>query len=80
MLAGKDFTPAIIDDVQIESPAAEAGLKKNDIVLEIDNNEGIIREARGIAIFIFLNFAITFNYLFKKYLLFLFCLDIVKIL
>ena len=39
MFAGKDFTPAIIDDVQIESPAADAGLKKNDIVLEIDNNE-----------------------------------------
>ena len=39
MFAGKDFTPAVINEVQIESPAAEAGLKKNDIILEIDNNE-----------------------------------------
>ena len=36
MFVGKDFTPAVINEVQIESPAAEAGLKKNDIILEID--------------------------------------------
>ena len=35
MFVGKDFTPAVINEVQIESPAAEAGLKKNDIILEI---------------------------------------------
>ena len=39
MFAGKDFTPAVINKVQIESPASEAGLKKNDIILEIDNKE-----------------------------------------
>tara|TARA_B100000579_G_scaffold97071_1_gene77005 strand:- start:106 stop:1248 length:1143 start_codon:yes stop_codon:yes gene_type:complete len=39
MFAGKDFTPAVINEVQLESPAAEAGLKKNDIILEIDNKE-----------------------------------------
>ena len=39
MFAGKDFTPAVINEVQIESPAAEAGLKKNDIILEIDNKD-----------------------------------------
>ena len=36
---GKDFTPAVINEVQIESPADEAGLKKNDIILEIDGTK-----------------------------------------
>ena len=35
---GKDFTPAVINEVQKESPAMIAGLKQNDIILEIDNN------------------------------------------
>ena len=39
MFVGKDFTPAVINEVQIESPAAKAGLKKNDIILEIDGTE-----------------------------------------
>ena len=39
MFVGKDFTPAVINEVQIESPAEEAGLKKNDIILEIDGTE-----------------------------------------
>ena len=37
MFVGKDFTPAIIDEVQKDSPAEIAGMKKNDIILEIDN-------------------------------------------
>ena len=36
---GKDFTPAIINEVQKDSPAMTAGLKKGDIILEIDGNE-----------------------------------------
>jgi len=36
---GKDFTPAVINEVQIESPAKSAGLMKNDIILEIDNTK-----------------------------------------
>ena len=39
MFVGKDFTPAIIDEVQKNSPAETAGMKKNDIILEIDNIE-----------------------------------------
>ena len=39
MFVGKDFTPAVINEVQIESPAAEAGIKKNDVILEIDGTE-----------------------------------------
>ena len=36
---GKDFTPAVINEVQKDSPAMIGGLKKNDIILEIDNNK-----------------------------------------
>ena len=37
--AGKDFTPAVINEVQKDSPAMLAGLKDNDIVISIDGNE-----------------------------------------
>ena len=36
---GKDFTPAVINEVQQDSPAMIGGLKQNDIILEIDDNE-----------------------------------------
>ena len=36
--AGKDFTPAVINEVQKDSPAMVAGLKDNDIVVTIDGN------------------------------------------
>ena len=36
---GKDFTPAVINEVQNESPAMMGGLKQNDIILEIDGNK-----------------------------------------
>src|SRR5210317_981421 len=36
---GKDFTPAVINEVQKDSPAMVAGLKDNDIILEIDGNK-----------------------------------------
>jgi len=39
MFVGKDFTPAIVDEVQKGSPAEISGMKKNDIILEIDNNK-----------------------------------------
>jgi len=37
--AGKDFTPAVINEVQKDSPARVAGLKDNDIVVSIDGNK-----------------------------------------
>jgi len=37
--AGKDFTSAVINEVQKDSPAMVAGLKDNDIVVSIDGNE-----------------------------------------
>ena len=36
MFIGKDFTPPVISEVQNDSPAQIAGLKKNDIIIEID--------------------------------------------
>ena len=36
---GKDFTPAVINEVQKDSPAMTGGLKQNDIILEIDGNK-----------------------------------------
>ena len=39
MFAGKDFTPAQILEVQKNSPAFEAGVKKNDIIISINKNK-----------------------------------------
>ena len=39
LFVGKDMTPAIIDEVQKNSPAFNAGLKKNDKILSIDNKK-----------------------------------------
>ena len=38
MFVGKDFTPAVVNEVQVNSPAYEAGIKKNDKIISIDNN------------------------------------------
>ena len=39
MFVGKDFTPAVIDKVQKDSPAYISGFKKNDIILEIEGSK-----------------------------------------
>ena len=39
MFVGKDMTPAVIEEVQKDSPAFIAGLKKNDKIISIDNNK-----------------------------------------
>ena len=39
MFNGKDMTPAIIDEVQKDSPAFVSGLKKNDKILFIDEKK-----------------------------------------
>ena len=39
MFVGKDFTPAIIAEVQEDSPAFVSGLKKNDKIISIDNKK-----------------------------------------
>ncbi len=51
MFIGKDFTPAVINEVQKDSPAEVAGLSENDVILEIDNNkvESILDVSKYIA-------------------------------
>ena len=39
MVSGKDMTPAVIEEVQKDSPAYVAGMKKNDKIISIDKNE-----------------------------------------
>jgi len=39
MFVGKDLTPAVVVEVANNSPAYEAGIKKNDMVISIDNNK-----------------------------------------
>jgi len=39
MFVGKDLTPAIIDEVQKDSPAFVAGMQKNDKIISIDNKK-----------------------------------------
>tara|TARA_B100000674_G_scaffold470724_1_gene458757 strand:+ start:138 stop:1244 length:1107 start_codon:yes stop_codon:yes gene_type:complete len=39
IFVGKDFTQPIIEEVTINSPAEKAGLKKNDIIVGINNNK-----------------------------------------
>ncbi len=39
IFVGKDMTPAVIKEVQKDSPAYVAGLKKNDKIISIDNNK-----------------------------------------
>ena len=39
MFVGKDFSPAKIAEVQVDSPAYKSGLKKNDIIISINDNK-----------------------------------------
>ena len=39
MTSGKDITPAVIEEVQVDSPAYTAGLKKDDKIIFIDNKK-----------------------------------------
>ena len=63
---GKDFTPAVINEVQEDSPAMVGGLKDNDIILEIDGNEvkSIMEVSKFITMSIddFIDFKVKRNY------------------
>ena len=60
---GKDFTPAVINEVQKDSPAMSAGLKNNDIIVSIDGNK--VKSIMDVSKFIalstddFINFTIS---------------------
>ena len=63
MFVGKDFTPAVINEVQKDSPAMTAGLKNNDIIVSIDGNS--VKSIMEVSKFImmstdeFINFTVT---------------------
>ena len=63
---GKDFTPAVINEVQKDSPAMMGGLKNQDVILEIDGNE--VKSIMEVSKFItmstgdFINFKVKRSY------------------
>ncbi len=59
MFIGKDFTQPKIDKITIDGPADKAGLKKNDIILAIDNNK--ILSIREVSTFINTSSSSTIN-------------------
>ena len=63
--AGKDFTPAVINEVQKNSPAMEAGLKNNDIVVSIDGNQ--VKSIMEVSKFIMLSTDEFINFTVNRY-------------
>jgi len=61
---GKDFTPAVINEVQKDSPAMVGGLKKNDIILEIDNNK--VKSIMEVSKFIMMSTDDTIDFKVKR--------------
>ena len=59
MFIGKDFTQPKIDKITIDGPAEKSGLKKNDIILAIDNNK--ILSIREVSTFINTSSSSTIN-------------------
>lgn len=63
--AGKDFTPAVINEVQKDSPAMIAGLKDNDIVVSIDGNE--VKSIMEVSKFIMMSSDEFINFTVNRY-------------
>ena len=63
--AGKDFTPAVINEVQQDSPAMVAGLKDNDIVVSIDGNK--VRSIMEVSKFIMMSTDEFINFTVNRY-------------
>jgi len=61
---GKDFTSAVINEVQKDSPAMLGGLKENDIILEIDGNE--VKSIMDVSKFITLSIADVIDFKVKR--------------
>ncbi|MDA9646303.1 RIP metalloprotease RseP [Candidatus Pelagibacter sp.] len=63
--AGKDFTPAVINEVQKDSPAMVAGLKDNDIVVSIDGNK--VKSIMEVSKFIMMSTDEFINFTVNRY-------------
>jgi len=63
--AGKDFTPAVINEVQKGSPAMIAGLKDNDVVVSIDGNE--VKSIMEVSKFIMMSTDEFINFTVNRY-------------
>ncbi|MDA9663938.1 RIP metalloprotease RseP [Candidatus Pelagibacter sp.] len=62
---GKDFTPAVINEVQKDSPAMIAGLKDNDIVVSIDGNK--VKSIMEVSKFIMMSTDEFINFTVNRY-------------
>jgi len=62
---GKDFTPAVINEVQKDSPAMVAGLKNNDIIVSIDNNK--VKSIMEVSKFIMMSTDEFINFTVNRY-------------
>ena len=62
---GKDFTPAVINEVQQDSPAMIAGLKDNDIIISIDNNK--VKSIMEVSKFIMMSTDEFINFTVSRY-------------
>ena len=63
--AGKDFTPAVINEVQKDSPAMVAGLKDNDIIVSIDDNK--VKSIMEVSKFIMMSTDEFINFTVNRY-------------
>ena len=63
--AGKDFTPAVIKEVQQDSPAMVAGLKDNDIIVSIDDNK--VKSIMEVSKFIMMSTDEFINFTVNRY-------------
>jgi len=63
--AGKDFTPAVINKVQKDSPAMVAGLKDNDIIVSIDGNK--VKSIMEVSKFIMMSTDEIINFTVNRY-------------
>ena len=61
---GKDFTPAVINEVQKDSPAMVGGLKQNDVILEIDGNK--VQSIMDVSKFITMSTADVIDFKIKR--------------
>jgi regulator of sigma E protease len=63
--AGKDFTPAVINEVQKDSPAMLAGLKDNDVIVSIDGNK--VKSIMEVSKFIMMSTDEFINFTVNRY-------------